>query len=134
MQQKERFLELQKEVLAQLYRQWIRDNERVKITFGNLELWRKQATAIGRSTKHLTKIERLIVEAKEELKQTGASLPTVHIPLFDYKVLLRDQSDFNELAFRLIEEHRQQSNDSSVNGNGSSTGGFLNFWNGNGTK
>lgn len=111
-------------MLAQLYRQWIRDNERVKITFGNLELWRKQATAIGRSTKHLTKIERLIVEAKEELKQTGASLPTVHIPLFDYKVLLRDQSDFNELAFRLIEEHRQQSNDSSVNGNGSSTGGF----------
>jgi hypothetical protein len=121
-------------VLAQLYRQWLRDNERVKTTLGTLELWRKQATAIGRSTKHLAKIERLIVEAKEELKQTGASLPTVHIPLFDYKVLLRDQSDFNELAFRLIDEHRKQSEDGSVSGNANFTGGFLNFWNGNGTK
>jgi hypothetical protein len=46
LQQKERFLELQREVLAQLYRQWIIDNERVKTTLGHLELWRKQAGAL----------------------------------------------------------------------------------------
>jgi hypothetical protein len=111
LQQKERFLELQKEVLAQLYRQWIRDNERVKTTLGNLELWRKQARALDRSSKHLAKIDRLIASAREELKQTSASLPTVEIPLYDYKALLRDQSDFNSLAFRLIEEHRKPKDD-----------------------
>lgn len=76
--------------------------------------------AIGRSTKHLAKIDRLIGSAKEELKQTSASLPNVEIPLYDYKVLLRDQSDFHELAFRLIEEHRQQPDE---------FGNFLNFSN-----
>ena len=117
-------------MLAQLSRQWIQKGDRVLVTFGTLEQWRQQAEAIGRSQTHLESIELIIQLARDEIERSGSALPSCEIDLEAYRAMRRDQTKFNELAFRLIREKQQQS-DSSNNGDGSLFSGFLDFWNGN---
>ena len=100
------------------------------MSLGNLELWLKQAEAIERSPKHLNKIERSIAKAREGTAGNNDALPTVEIPVRDYEVMLRDQQEFNELAFRLIGERQQQESGSTSN---NSPDFLTSFWNGSGS-
>lgn len=82
------------------------DSTRVEIRFQDLLLWRRQAHALGRSWEHLQKIHRLIKSARQEKGEEPEAV--VEIPLLDHKVMQRDQREFRQLAFRLMEESRQQ--------------------------
>lgn len=124
----ERGLEGKAEILTQLFIQRIKNSALCEVSLGNLELWLKQAKAIERSPKHLIKIERLIAKAREETAGNKDALPTVEIPVRDYGAMLRDQQEFNELAFRLIGE-RQQQDDLTSN---DSPDFLTSFWNGSG--
>ena len=101
------------------------------MSLGNLELWRRQAEAIERSQKHLSKIDRILALAREKTAGNKDALLTVEIPVRDYGAMLRDQEDFNSLAFRLVEERQKQEGDSTSNGSPD----FLtsSFWNGSGS-
>lgn len=126
----ERGLESKAEILTQLFIQRIKTSALCEVSLGNLELWLKQAEAIKRSPKHLIKIERLIAKAREETAEQKSALPTVEIPVRDYGAMLRDQQEFNELAFRLIRERQQQASDSTSN---DSPDFLTSFWNGSGS-
>lgn len=125
----ERGLEGKAEILTQLFIQRIKNSALCEVSLGNLELWLKQAEAIKRSPKHLIKIERLITKAREETAEQKSALPTVEISVRDYGAMLRDQQDFNELAFRLIRERQQQEDGSTSN---DSPDFLTSFWNGSG--
>lgn len=96
------------------------------MSLGNLELWRRQAEAIERSPKHLSKIDRILALAREKTAGNKDALLTVEIPVRDYGVLLRDRQEFNELAFRLIGERQKQEDDSTSDG---SPDFLTSFWN-----
>lgn len=100
------------------------------MSLGNLELWHKQAVAIERSPKHLSKIERILAIARKEAAENRSALATVEISVRDYGAMLRDQQDFNELAFRLIGKRQQQESDSTSN---DSPDFLTSFWNGSGS-
>lgn len=125
----EHSLEVKAEILTQLFIQRIKNSALCEVSLGNLELWLKQAEAIKRSPKHLSKIERLIAKAREETAGHKDVLSTVEISVRDYGAMLRDQQDFNELAFRLIGERQQQESDSTSN---DSPDFLTSFWNGSG--
>ena len=95
-------------MLAQLYRQWIINGNQVKVTLGELELWREQAEAIERSSTHLATIDGIIQSVKQGMKQENDLLPTCEVDLVVYKTMLRDQTKFHQLAFGLIAEHNQK--------------------------
>ncbi len=95
-------------MLAQLYRQWISNGNQVKVTLGELELWREQAEAIERSSTHLATIDGIIQSVKQGMKQENDLLPTCEVDLVVYKTMLRDQTKFHQLAFALIAEHNQK--------------------------
>ncbi len=108
LQAKERDLKVNADVLAQLYRQWITNGNQVKVTLGELELWRQQAEAIERSHNHLATIDRIIESVKKTMKKDNDFLPTCEVDLVVHKTMLRDQLKFNQLAFGLIAEHNQK--------------------------
>ncbi|MGK7896266.1 MAG: hypothetical protein AB4372_22285 [Xenococcus sp. (in: cyanobacteria)] len=91
-----------------MYRQWISNGNRVKVTLGELELWREQAEAIERSSTHLATIDGIIQSLKQEMKQDNDLVPTCEVDLVVYQTYLRDQTKFNQLAFALIAEHNQK--------------------------
>ena len=119
-----RSLETKAEVLAQLFLQRTQRNENAEVTLGDLELWHRQAKAIERSPTHLRKIDQILTVAKERVAENKSALPTVDIPVRDYGAMLRDRSEFNELAFRLMVERKE--NSSSSNG---SPDFLTSFWN-----
>lgn len=125
----ERGLEGKAEILTQLFIQRIKSSALCEVSLGNLELWLKQAEAIERSPKHLIKIERILAQARKETVENKDALPTVEISVRDYGAMLRDQQEFNELAFRLIGERQKQEGDSTSNG---SPDFLTSFWNGSG--
>ena len=104
-----RSLETKAEVLAQLFLQRIQRNERAEVTVGDLELWHRQAKAIERSPSHLRKIDQILAVAREKVAENKSALPTVDIPVRDYGAMMRDRSDFNELAFKLMAERQDNS-------------------------
>ena len=119
-----RSLETKAEVLAQLFLQRIQRNERAEVTVGDLELWHRQAKAIERSSTHLRKIDQILAVARERVAEDKSALPTVDIPVRDYGAMIRDRFEFNELAFRLIVERKDNSSTNSAPDN------FLtSFWN-----
>ncbi len=119
-----RSLETKAEVLAQLFLQRIQRNERAEVTVGDLELWHRQAKAIDRSPTHLRKIDQILAVARERVAENKSALPTVEIPVRDYGAMIRDRFEFNELAFRLIVERKDNSSTNSAPDN------FLtSFWN-----
>lgn len=61
---KERNLKIETDVVAQLYRQWVINGNRVQLTLGELKLWREQAEAIERSPSHLNTIDSIIQKLK----------------------------------------------------------------------
>ena len=95
-------------MLAQLYRQWISNGNQVKVTLGELELWRQQAEAIERSNTHLATIDGIIQSVKQGMKEENDLLPTCDVDLVVYKTMERDQTKFHQLAFALIAEHNQK--------------------------
>ena len=101
-------MKVNSEVLSQLYRQWIINGNRVKVTLGELELWRRQAEAIERSSNHLATIDGIIESVKNTMTEENALLPTCEVDLLVHKTMLRDQLKFNQLAFGLIAEHNQK--------------------------
>ena len=119
-----RSLETKAEVLAQLFLQRMQRNERAEVTVGDLELWHRQAKAIERSPTHLRKIDQILAVARERVAEDKSALPTVDIPVRDYGAMIRDRFEFNELAFRLIVERKDNSSTNSAPDN------FLtSFWN-----
>lgn len=124
----ERGLEGKAEILTQLFIQRIKNAALSEVSLGNLELWRRQAEAIERSPKHLIKIERLIAKAREDTAENKDALPTVEISARDYGAMLRDQQEFNELAFRLIGECQKEDGSTSND----SPDFLTSFWNGSG--
>ncbi len=108
LQAKERDLKINADVLAQLYRQWISNGNQVKVTLGELELWRQQAEAIERSSNHLATIDGIIQSELQGMKEENNLLPTCEVDLVVYKTMLRDQTKFHQLAFGLIAEHNQK--------------------------
>ena len=119
-----RSLETKAEVLAQLFLQRMQRNERAEVTLGDLELWHRQAKAIERSSTHLRKIDQILAVARERVAEDKSALPTVDIPVRDYGAMIRDRFEFNELAFRLIVERKDNSSTNSAPDN------FLtSFWN-----
>ena len=107
-------LETKAEVLAQLFLQRIQRNERAEVTLGDLELWHRQAKAIERSSTHLRKIDQILAVARERVAENKSALPTVDIPVRDYGAMIRDRSEFNELAFRLMVERKENSSTNSA--------------------
>ena len=104
-----RSLETKAEVLAQLFLQRTQRNERAEVTLGDLELWHRQAKALERSPSHLRKIDQILTVARERVAENKSALPTVDIPVRDYGAMIRDRSDFNELAFKLMVERNGNS-------------------------
>ena len=119
-----RSLETKAEVLAQLFLQRMQRNERAEVTLGDLELWHRQAKAIERSSTHLRKIDQILAVARERVAEDKSALPTVDIPVRDYGAMLRDRSEFNELAFRLIVERKED----GASSNGSPDDFLTPFW------
>lgn len=119
-----RSLETKAEVLAQLFLQRMQRNERAEVTVGDLELWHRQAEAMERSPTHLRKINQILAVARKKVAENKSALPTVEIPVRDYGAMIRDRSEFNELAFRLIVERKE--NSASSNG---SPDFLTSFWN-----
>ena len=117
-----RSLETKAEVLAQLFLQRIQRNERAEVTVGDLELWHRQAKAIERSSTHLRKIDQILAVARERVAEDKSALPTVDIPVRDYGAMIRDRFEFNELAFRLIVERKDNSSTNNT------PDGFLTPW------
>ena len=117
-----RSLETKAEVLAQLFLQRMQRNERAEVTVGDLELWHRQAKAIERSPTHLRKIDQILAVAKERVAENKSAIPTVEIPVRDYGAMIRDRSEFNELAFRLIVERKDNSSTNNT------PDGFLTPW------
>ena len=117
-----RSLETKAEVLAQLFLQRMQRNERAEVTLGDLELWHRQAKAIERSPTHLRKIDQILAVAKERVAENKSAIPTVEIPVRDYGAMIRDRSEFNELAFRLIVERKDNSSTNNT------PDGFLTPW------
>ena len=104
---KERNLKTETDVVAQLYRQWIINGNRVQTTLGELKLWRQQAEAIERSPSHLNTIDIIIREIEAGITEDNIVLPTCEIELTVYRILLRDRTKFNQLAFGLIAKQNQ---------------------------
>lgn len=121
-----RSLEVKAEVLAQLFLQRIQRNERAEVTLSDLELWHRQAKAIERSPTHLRKIDQILAVARERIVENKSALPIVEIPVRDYGAMIRDRSEFTELAFRLIVERKENSASSN-----SSPDFLTSFWNPN---
>lgn len=69
----------------------------VRISVRELQLWKRQAKAIGRTDEHLEKIGTILQVAKER------KLDFVRIPESNFAVRLFDQDEFNQLAFKLME-------------------------------
>ena len=108
LEAEERDLKFNADVMAQLYRQWIINGNQVKVTLGELELWRRQAEAIERSSNHLATIDGIIESVKKKMTEENDLLPTCEVDLVVYKTMERDQLKFNQLAFGLIAEHNQK--------------------------
>lgn len=104
---KERNLRIETDVVAQLYRQWIINGDRVQVTLGELKLWRQQAEAIERSPAHLETIDHIIQKIEAGMREDKIVLPNCEVELIVYKTLLRDRTKFNQLAFGLIAEQNQ---------------------------
>ena len=104
----ERDLKVNADVLAQLYRQWLINADLVKVSLGELELWREQAEAIERSSTHLQTIDEIILSLKRGMEEEHDLLPTCEVDLVVYQTMMRDQTKFNQLAFALIAEHNQR--------------------------
>ena len=107
LEAKERDLRINSEVVAQLYRQWILKGDKVKVTLGELQLWRKQAEAISRSSTHLETIDGVINSVAEVAREESDLLPTCEVDFKVYQYLVRDREKFNELAFSLIKQQTQ---------------------------
>ena len=103
----ERDLQLNTEVVNQLYRQWILRGDKVKVTLGDLQLWRRQAEAIERSQKHLKTIDGIIQSVEKTGQDEQNLLPTCEVDYVVYEYLLRDRKEFNDLAFALINQQKQ---------------------------
>ncbi|MDJ0633710.1 MAG: hypothetical protein QNJ34_11035 [Xenococcaceae cyanobacterium MO_188.B29] len=105
--QKEYDLKVNADVLSRLYRQWIINGNQVRITLGELELWRRQAKAIERSPSHLATIDGIIESIQKTVTEENNLLPTCEIDLVVFEHLLHDRKEFNELAFSLISQQMQ---------------------------
>ena len=69
----------------------------VRISVRELQLWKRQAKAIGGTAKHLESIDAILQAAKEGRRDF------VEISESDFAVRLFDQDEFNRRAFRLKE-------------------------------
>ncbi|MGK7938138.1 MAG: hypothetical protein AB4206_20425 [Xenococcaceae cyanobacterium] len=94
-------------MLSQLYRQWLINGNQVKVTLGELELWRQQAEAIERSSNHLATIDGIIESVKKTMTEENDFLPTCEVDLVVFEHLLNDRKEFNDLAFSLISQQMQ---------------------------
>ena len=107
LQAKERDLKLNSEVVSQLYRQWILRSDKVKVTLGELQLWRRQAEAISRSSTHLETIEGIIKSVEQTAKEENDLLPTCEVDFKVFQYLVRDREKFHDLAFSSINRQKQ---------------------------
>lgn len=69
------------------------NKEQVEAKVAGLENWRQEAQRLGRSEKHLEKIDQIINSAKEK---TNAPVSSVEISERDFKAMQRDHSEFKE--------------------------------------
>ena len=95
-------------MVNQLYRQWILKGDRVKVTLGELQLWRRQASAIARSSSHLETIEGIIKSVEQRAKEESDLLPTVEVEFKVYQYLVRDREKFYDLAFSALDDCQKQ--------------------------
>ncbi|MDJ0591149.1 MAG: hypothetical protein QNJ72_14325 [Pleurocapsa sp. MO_226.B13] len=108
---KERNLKIEADVVAQLYRQWIVNGNKVQVTLEELKLWKQQAKAIERSPNHLETIDSIIQKVEAGFESDNLVLKTCEVDLVVFRTLLRDRTKFNQLAFSLIAEQNQSSQD-----------------------
>ena len=104
-------LKIETDVVAQLYRQWVVNDSRVQVTLEELKLWRQQAEAIERSPAHLDTIDSIVRQVEAGFESDNLVLKTCEVDLIVFKTLLRDRTKFNQLAFSLIAEQKQSSQD-----------------------
>ena len=104
---KERNFKIETDVVAQLYRQWIVNGNKVQLTLEELKLWKKQAKAIERSPDHVATIDSIIQKVEAGFEEENLVLKTCEVDLVVFRTLLRDRTKFNQLAFSLIAEQNQ---------------------------
>ena len=109
LQDQERNLKIETDVVAQLYRQWIVNGNKVQVTLEELKLWKQQAKAIKRSPDHVATIDSIIQEVEAGFGEENLVLKTCEVDLIVFRTLLRDRTKFNQLAFSLIAEQNQDS-------------------------
>lgn len=81
-------------------------NEPVEVKVADLKQWRQEAQAIGRSEKHLDKIEQVLNSAKDKANNPAA---TIEIGERDFKAMQRDRLEFKKQEPQLREENQHQS-------------------------
>ncbi len=65
----------------------------VEVKVENLEKWRQEAQELGRSDKHLEKIDQIVNSAKGKTKDAASS---VKIDERDFKAMQRDRTEFKQ--------------------------------------
>ena len=73
------------------------DNQRVEISVRELQLWMRQAKAIGRSPEHLRSIALVLQTAEKKKRESGK------ISERAFQTRCRDLDEFNRQAFQLME-------------------------------
>ncbi len=72
-------------------------NRQVQISLRELQLWKRQAKAIGRAPRHLNSINGILQAAEKGRREFA------EISERDFRVRCRDQDEFNRQAFQLME-------------------------------
>ena len=86
--------------LSDLLRRRSRHGE-IEVLVEQVYLWRKQAGALNRSSRHLEKIDQLVAQAK------NGTPAQISLSIRDCGAMLVDRQEFIDLAFRLIEQQHE---------------------------
>lgn len=79
------------------------NKEQVEVKVADLEKWRQEAQGLGRSEKHLEKIDQIINSVKQK---TNAPVSSVEISARDFKAMQRDRNEFKQES-QLNQENKQ---------------------------
>lgn len=90
MEAKERILELRAASLSQS------SSQTIQISLREIKIWKRQAKAIGRSSRHLDSIDIVLQDAKK-----GDDFVEISEKVFQVRCI--DQDEFNQKAFHLME-------------------------------
>lgn len=77
------------------------NEEQVEVKVADLEKWQQEAQGLGRSKKHLEKIDQILNSVKEKTNDPASS---VEISERDFKAMQRDRSEFKHLSQSQMEQ------------------------------